>query len=257
MKKILLLTFSLFWSVQLLAQKKKSEVIKGEKNKQEQPQQPAMSLLELQSIIFSNALKYGDADAAKNALYTMIALRPELTELKDSLAILYYNMGNYLQAVLVAREIVAANPQNTTILEIKAISQQRLGLLKESLDDYEALYKQKQEVIYLYEIASLQYQLKRFGECDASIAAMLKSEVLDQKKITISLQRGESQEVNMRAAVLNMRGVLAAELNQKEVAKRNYEEALKIMPDFALAKANLNALTAEVSNNKTVSPSKK
>jgi hypothetical protein len=62
------------------------------------------------------------------------------------------------------------------MLEMAAISKQSLGALKESLADYESLYKQKPDLYSLYQIATLQYQLKRYGEsvisCDQIIAIL-------------------------------------------------------------------------------------
>ena len=52
------------------------------------------------------------------------------------------------------------------------------------------------------------------------------------------MQNG-NQEVPMKAAALNVKGICAMELNQPDAAKDNFKKALEIDPDFALAKGNL------------------
>ena len=55
------------------------------------------------------------------------------------------------------------------------------------------------------------------------------------------MQQG-SQEVPMRAAAYNVKGICAMELNQEEAAKQNFNKAVELFPDFALAKGNLDAM---------------
>ena len=46
----------------------------------------------------------------------------------------------------------------------------------------------------------------------------------------------------MKAAALNVKGIVASDLNQDANAKQFFNEAIKIFPDFVLAKGNLAAL---------------
>ncbi len=197
---------------------------------------------ELQQTIMTRALKYNDADAAKNALFNMIAMQPESKNLVDSLAILYYQMGSYTECILVSREILEESPDKTGILEIKAISEQNLGLAKLALEDYEVLYPVTKNIYHLYQIASLQYDLKRFGEADLTIQAILADQKLDETKIQVFLGQGQSQQVPMRAGVYNMQGMLLLNINKEAEAKAKFEEALKLDEKFVLPKNNLAAI---------------
>lgn len=188
--------------------------------------------------VFRLALKYNDFTVARTALYDMIILKPDLTTLKDSLAILYFNIGAYPECILLSKEILEKTPNNPTILEIKAISEQSVGLIKESLADYEKLYSTNKNVYHLYQIAALQYELKRFGECETSISQLLVDKEIDDKTISIAAGEKKSQKVALKAAIHNMRGVLALETGKTDIAKSNFDEALKITPDFELAKNN-------------------
>jgi tetratricopeptide (TPR) repeat protein len=198
----------------------------------------------LQEKIFRAALKYNDGETAKNSLFSMMVMNPEMPSLKDSLAILYFNMNKNAECIFVCRDILASNPENDNILEIKAISEQNLGLYRDALADYEKIYGKTKNLSYMYEIATLQYQLKRYGECNATISALLSNPEAEKQTISISAgQQGQSQKVPMKAAGHNLRGVIAAELKEYSAAVANYQEALKIYPDFVLAKNNLSVLS--------------
>ncbi len=198
----------------------------------------------IQEQIYKKSVKYGDLGVAKNALFTMLALKPENTFLKDTLAILYFQSQAYVQSILVTNEILDKDPSKISALEIKAVSESALGYSKEALDDYEKLYAKTKNVYHLYQVASLQYQLKRVGECELSIGKILADPKANEQKVAMTIgQRGQQQEVVLKAAAINMKGVLYKELGKLDMAKVQFEEALKIQADFVLAKGNLQALT--------------
>lgn len=222
-------------------------VFAQKKTKEESPAQKPMANekmdeFELQNTIMRHALRYNDAVAAKSSLFKMIALRPQQEELVDSLAILYYQMGSYAECILVSREILEKNPDKTQILEIKAISEQNLGLAKMALEDYEVLYPVTKNIYHLYQIASLQYDLKRFGECDLTIQALMANEKLDETKIQIFLGQGQAQQVPMKAGILNMQGMILLNINKESEAEAKFKEALQLDEKFVLPKNNLEAM---------------
>lgn len=204
----------------------------------------------LSEKIFRESLKYGDLTVAKQALFEMIALKPENKSLKDSLAYIYINLGSLQQAILLSREILETSPENQGILEVKAIAEQNLGLSKEALTSYESLYQKSKNVYHLYQIATLQYDLKRMAECNTSIDAILGSPEVDKKELNIGTgARGQQQRVVLKAAALNMKGVLAMDLNENTIAKICFDEALKLTPDFVLAKNNADFLVNKLKSS--------
>ncbi len=202
----------------------------------------AQDAFDAQSKVYKAALKNYDLQAATIALYNMAALKPERTDLQDSLALLYFAGERYPQAYLIGEEILKANPKRTDMLELVAVSKQNLGLIKEALADYEKLYAGDKSVYYLYQISTLQYQLKRYGECVASLDQIIANPESDKQKVNIRVQNG-SQDIPMKAAALNVKGICAVELNQDAAAIDNFNKALAISPDFVLAKGNLESLT--------------
>ncbi len=199
----------------------------------------AQDAFDVQSRIYKTALKNYDLQAATIALYNMQALKPERADLNDSLALLYFAGERYAQAYLIGEGIVTADPKRNDILELVAVSKQNLGMVKEALADYEKLYGVDKSVFYLYQMSTLQYQLKRYGECVASLDQIIANADADKQKVNIRLQQG-SQEVPMKAAAYNVKGICAMELNQEEAAKQNFNKAIELFPDFALAKGNLD-----------------
>ncbi len=204
---------------------------------------------EVQLRAYNMALKNFDLQAATYALYTMQALKPERTDLNDSLALLYFASERYAQAYIIGEEIVKNNPRRRDMLELVAVSKQNLGLIKEALASYETLYNNEKSIYYLYQIATLQYQLKRYGECVASLDQIIANPESEKQKVTIRVQGG-SQEVVMKAAALNVKGICAVEMNQPEAAKENFTRALQISPEFVLAKGNLESLAKAKTESK-------
>lgn len=202
----------------------------------------AQDAFETQKTIYKQALKNYDLQTATVALYNMLALKPDRTDLNDSLALVYFAGERYAQAYLIGEAIVTADPKRKDMLELVAVSKQNLGMIKESLADYEKLYAIDKSIYYLYQMATLQYQLKRFGECIASLDQILASPDADKQKVNIRASQTQQQEVAMKAAAYNVKGICALEMNQPEIAKDNFNKALGIAPDFALAKGNLEMM---------------
>lgn len=236
-KTIFLAVFSAFVTGNIFAQKTK-------------PVAAATDLFETEMNIYRSALKHYDIQTGISALYTALELHPERTELKDTLAMLYFAGERYLQASSIADEILKDKPTAQNILEIAATSKQALGDTKEALADFEKLYAQSKNVYHLYQVATLQYQLKRFGEASESLNTIVTSPDSEKQQVAISAGQNQSQQVSLRAAAFNVRGIISSDLNNKAIAQQNFEEALKIAPDFVLAKNNLAALNAPPSTGK-------
>jgi tetratricopeptide (TPR) repeat protein len=153
--------------------------------------------------------------------------------------------GAHVQTAVLCREIIEKNPNKAIILEILAESEEKLGLLKEALANFENLEKLSPKPYNKYKITLLQFALKRFGECAETAKKLLADSGANGEKVRITYDAGRYQDVAMKAAVLNILGLTAAELNQKEDAELLLQEALKLEPEFALAKMNLESMTQQ------------
>lgn len=193
-----------------------------------------------QEKLFRQGLKYDDLTLATNALHSMMLLKPGDKTLKDTLAMVYFRRTAFPQVILLGEEILKENPSNNPILELVAVSKQNLGLAKEALSDYERLYTTSKNIYHLYEIAGLQFALKRFGECETSLARLVNDSEIEEKEININLSQGRQQKVPLKAAAFNMQGVIAMELKNYEAARTAFNAALKLKSDFALPLGNLD-----------------
>lgn len=192
--------------------------------------------------VYLNAVKYNDIAVAKTALYDLIAIDPADISLKDSLSFYYFDYQQYPSAILVAKDILKKKPDHLAAVEICALSFENLGLLDKAVEYYETLYLKTNDIYNLYKVAYMQYNLKRYKECDTSIDILLSNKQAEEVKMIFTTSENKQQEVSMKAAVLNIKGLISKDLGDKVAAKKHFEDALKLAPEFALAKENLKEL---------------
>jgi tetratricopeptide (TPR) repeat protein len=212
----------------------------------------AQESFDTQMKVYRLALEYYDLQAATVALYNAVTINPAREDLKDSLVYLFFSGERYLQSYKVGEEIIGKYPEKHNIRSLVALSKQALGYTKEALADYEKLYAATKDLSYLYQIATIQYELKRYGECLASLDAIIANEKSGEVKVPLRNQDKTGQDVPMSAAAKNVKGICAMELSQFDAARNWFNEALKIFPEFNLAKNNLayvDKLEAEAAKN--------
>ncbi|MCX7744959.1 MAG: hypothetical protein N2167_10395 [Flavobacteriales bacterium] len=189
--------------------------------------------------IYTRALSINDITVARYAVYQILSLRPTADNWNDTLCMLYFTDGMYVQTILTGEKIIKAYPDKTNIREMMAVSYDRMGALKESLDIYQSLFKQKNEIRYQYSILTLEYRLKRFGECLATAENIIARPEAQTTHVRISVSDQFYQDVSYAAAVYNILGMVSIELNLKEQAERYFQKSLELAPDFVLPKNNL------------------
>ncbi len=209
------------------------------------------SEVEIQKEIYQNSKRYRDVPVARTALYKLIAITEgkESQAYRDTLAQFYFETGSYPECILLSIDILEDTPDKVAILKVKAISEQSMGLNKAALEDYEKLYALSPDINSLYQIASLQYGMLRLGECEMSINKILSDPECEKQRINI-ISGKQQQEVSMKAAALNMKGVLYRDLKQVEKAKELFNQALSVTPNFVLAKSNLDSMSKESADEK-------
>lgn len=209
---------------------------------------PAPVKAEIHKKVYALALANGDATAAVNSLYYIIAEEGAKSPYRDSLALMYFNMSQYTLCEKVAAELVViyadsiAQGKRLTMLEILALSQSQLGKVKEAIESFEKLLDKTGEMFHAFRLAELQYRYKRVGEATQTI---FKAETLNnsmQGNVKIDIGNNTIQEVLLEAAVQNLKGfiLLEASPNDKTAAIAAFKKALEIQPNFILAKNNLD-----------------
>lgn len=224
----------------------------GQTGKPKAPQ--ANPELEIHKKIYQTAAENGDFAVALNSLYYIVAVEGKRSPYKDSLALLHFNMGNFVQCEKIAGEIVKEfadslekGTYKITMLEVLALCQSQLGKTKEAIGSFEKLLSKTNEMYHAYRLAELQFLFKRVGE---ALTSIFKAETLEnsmQGPIRIELGDGRAQEVLLEAAVQNLKGYILLETmpNDKTKAIEAFKKALAIQPDFILAQNNLKFAEGE------------
>jgi predicted Zn-dependent protease len=193
-------------------------------------------------MVYQMAMRYNDTNVAKVKLYELIERNPNNVRYSELLASLYFEMEQYASAALVAMDIVEGNKSNTTGLEIAAYSLEQLGALDRSLRHFESLYLISGDLFSLYKTAYLQYTLKKYDEAMNSVNMLAKNSKVDDQKLAFPTKDNEQQEVPMRAAALNLKGLIYKDQGSNAEAKKAFDEALLSEPNFEVVKENLAAL---------------
>ena len=207
-------------------------------------QQPSSAAILTQHFLkkYAIASRWNDYEVAKDALYDVIAENPNNDSLIFTLAYFYYENQRPASALLATQDLLARDPKNLTYLELAGASSEALGALDRALQHYESLFLLTNNVSTLYKIAFLQYDLKRFNESNTNTDILLTKAEMDTLKVVFNDAEGKPKEYAMRVAVLNLKGLVAQELGNKEEAKKHFEGALALAADFIPAKQNLNKL---------------
>ncbi len=201
-------------------------------------------LLNHEKNILETAQRYQDYTVTTSALYRLMAIDSKNTIWKDSLCTIYFRTGAYRQCLTIASELISIRPADQRLMAIIAFSEKNLGMVKEALVLYEKLYPLTGDLYDLYEIAGIQFSLKRLGECEQSVNKLINALTSEQITISLSYDLDQKQMVPVKAAALNLKGVIMQEYGKKQEAIHYFEDALKIYPEFTLAKKNLQLLQA-------------
>jgi len=254
MKKYLVLLMVVAVTISFAQGKKNDKpAAKTESNKVEpstpaNTTQPAQQNQQLNPLVshflvkFNAAMRFGDSEVAKSALYDLIVENPANDSLFLNLAFMYYENQKYPSAILVSQELLARNPKNTTAIEVAASSYEALNIYDKALQNYESLYLQTNAFPALYKMAFLQYDLKRFKECSATSDILLSKKEADELKVSFPIAENQNKEFPIKVAVLNLKGMVARENGDTAGAKKLFEQALALAPDFVQAKENLAKL---------------
>ena len=91
-------------------------------------------------------------------------------------------------------------------------------------------------------MASLQYDLKRYKESQTNTDIIMSNKKAEELKLIFNIENNQQQQVPMKAAIFNLKGLIAQSSEKKEAAEQFYRQALLLAPEFKLAKANLEEL---------------
>jgi tetratricopeptide (TPR) repeat protein len=201
--------------------------------------QDSMTLRKHYLKVYHQALAYNDANAAINALQNYIAT-DNSTIYKDTLSMLYFNVKSYYSSLLLSEEVYKADPENVNAMARAAECYDELGDPKTSISLYEKVVPVTKNPYHIYKMGICQYELKRTAECEISAKAALADTSSKRIGVVFTMADGTQQTVPVDAAAANLLGVLKMDAKNYAGAKTDLQQALKLFPDFAGAKNNLD-----------------
>lgn len=198
--------------------------------------------IKIEKELLATAKKYGDPAVSLNSIYRLITLEGDNSTYKDSLALIYFSGRKYAQCFMVANDVLKRSPKHEGMLEIKAISLEAIGALDKSLEAYQDLFAITKNNYHSYNIAKLQYNMKKYEEAYTTIQTTEKLNDSGKIKVTYNINQNHQQQVELLAAIAYLKGIICLELDKKTEAKQSLEKAIKVQPDFIFAKEQLEKL---------------
>lgn len=189
---------------------------------------------------YSRSIKYNDFAVAKDAIYDLLILEPNNTSYLDSLAYMYFEFNQFASAALVGRDALKNKPNNQMMLQISAKSLGQLGALDQSLKMYQKLYTISDDPYVLFEVIQKQYDLKKYDDAMINSELLLGKRVVEGSRVYAEDKEGNEIEVPFKAVIKNLQGMIARAQGNEESAKKYFNSALSLAPNYALAKENLN-----------------
>ena len=198
--------------------------------------------VEIEKQKLKQALAYGDKSIALASMYSIIAHEGAQSTYKDSLAYLYFDGRNYLSCFLVANDILRYKPDDTALIEMSAISLETMGALEKSAETYTTLLSKTNNNYHAYKLAGLQLGLKKLDEAYATIKKADQMADTENIKVNFQVNKNYSEDVDLKAAIAYLEGVIALNLEKDEAAISCFERAISIFPEFVLAKNQLSTI---------------
>ncbi|MEO2053251.1 MAG: hypothetical protein ABGX00_15960 [Allomuricauda sp.] len=189
----------------------------------------------------------GDINGVIGALTHLNVLAPS-TERRDTLAFVYMNNGQHIQALNTIGIEKNANDSDLAV-QIKAVSLKALNQPKRALEQFEELYKRETSPYVAYELADLKIQT---GDVDGAVANIEYgiANATDDMQYAF-YERQQPYEVPLKAAFYHLKGLADFNKDKSNIdgAIASIDEALKIAPNFNLASLSKQALESRKKEN--------
>ena len=204
--------------------------------------QKNVEAINIEKSILQKAKRIGDPSVASSSMYRLIALEGENSTYKDSLAYVYFSARQYAPCFMISSEVLERDPNHLEMLEINGVSLESLGAYTKAVESYDKLFKLTKNNFHGFNLAKMQFSTKKYEETYKTIQELEKMNDSGQYKISYAINKNHNQQVELLAAIAYLKGLTAIELDKKAEAKSSFEKAIKIQPDFVLAKEKLESL---------------
>lgn len=196
----------------------------------------------LEKEIVRFAKNMGDMSVVTQSMYRLVALEGENSTYKDSLTFLYYSSRKYASCFLMSNEVLKRDPKNETVMELKAISLESLGAIDKSMETFKELFAISKNNFHGYSLAKLQLSMKMYEDAYTTIKEVETLNDTGQYQVTFAINQNHTQEIELLAAIPYLKAGIEIELDKLPEAKLSLQKAIKIQPDFVLAKETLDGM---------------
>ncbi len=198
------------------------------------------SLLEHYEAFYKEMRLQGDINGVIGALTHLNVLAPS-TERRDTLAFVYMNNGQHMQA-LNTIGIEKKDNDSDLAVQVKAVSLKALNQPKRALEQFETLYTRNPSAYLAYELADLKIQTGDNDGASSNIEYGITNAKDDMKYAFY--ERQQPYEVPLKAAFYHLKGLIIYNKDKNKIddAIAAIDEALKLDPNFNLASLSKQAL---------------
>ncbi len=155
----------------------------------------------------------------------------------DTLPELYAATNNIYACNDAAANALKRNPKSERYLLIKALCAEQLGNMEEQMSIYNQLYAINKKPEYLYRITAAHFGSANFQAVENNLKELDEMAKNSKDSIDFMISESEKQKVPLKAALLNMRAIMAAQKDRDMLsAKKYFEAAIREFPDFIVAK---------------------
>ena len=195
-----------------------------------------------QIFIYGAAKKYNDNMMQITTLYNLLSYNPNNSTILDSIALAYFEGQQYVSAALVSIDAVSLNPKDELGAEIAALSFEQIGAPESALKYYETLYLLRNDIMILYQVAFLQYRLKRLNEAFTNVDIIIADTSSNEVQIIFPKNAESEQKVALKIAAKRLKAMIFELKGNIVEAKKIYEDILSSSPDFDLVRKQLEDL---------------
>lgn len=203
--------------------------------------QTNQELIKHYQAYYEQMRQQGDVQGVISGLTHLSILEPSQAT-KDTLALIYMSEGMHVQALnTIGIENNAADSE--VAMEVKAVSLKALNEAERSTVFFEKLFNRNPNVSVAYELAEVYLQLNQLEKAKTYADYGAENSIDTMGKTFYESQ--QPYQVPLKAAFIYLQGLIKYNENKAvnaDAAAAILEEALKLAPNFNLARLSKNAI---------------
>lgn len=194
--------------------------------------------VELQKRVYKKAVEINDYYTAITAAQQIVAIDSQSTFM-DSIAALYYLVGNDYGVEKIATECLLIRPKAIEVKRVLAKAQKNMGKYSDAILTYQELIKDDESstIEYEYSIGECFFFIENFQSCLEYMKKVTDKEQSSTKEIELIFNQ-KRQKVSYYLAAMNTIAYVLTISGNPDQGIALYKQILERKPDFGLANSN-------------------